>query len=87
MDHYSSDVLACPSELWGIVSSVHAVVLDLTGVTPGAARQVTCVWHSVLRRVRQRRWQLALPPLSQLFAVLLRTSEGLRMRVRRGVSL
>ena len=70
-----SDVLASPSELWGIVSSIHDVVLDLAGATSSAACRVT------------RAWRLALPPLSQLFAVLLCTSEGLRMRVRRGVSL
>ena len=33
----SDDVLASPSELWGIVSSVHDVVLDLAGATSGAA--------------------------------------------------
>ena len=34
----SGDVLASLSELWGIVSSVHDVALDLTGVTPGVTR-------------------------------------------------
>ena len=58
------DVLASPSKLWGIVSSIHDVALDLTGVTPGAARQVTHAGHSVLCRARRRRWRLALPPLS-----------------------
>ena len=77
----SSDVLASPSELWGIVSSIQDVALDLTGTTLGAAHQVMHVWRSVLRRACQRRWQLALLPLSQLFTVLLCMSEGLRMRV------
>ena len=81
------NVLASPSELRGIISSVQDVALDLIGATPGAARRVTRVWRSVLRRACQRRWQLALPPLSQLFAVLLRISGGLRTRVPRGVSL
>ena len=83
----SGDVLASPSELWGIVSSVHDVALDLTGVTPSTAHRVMRVWRNVLRRAHQRTWQLALPPLSQLFAVLLRMSNGLRTRVRKGVSL
>ena len=81
------DVLTGPSELWGIGPPVHGVALDLTGATPGAARRATRMWRSVLRRARQHRWQLALPPLLQLFAMLLCTSEVLRTRVRRGVSL
>ena len=48
----SGDVLASPSELWGIVSSIHDVVLDLAGATSSAACRVT------------RAWRLALPPLS-----------------------
>ena len=83
----NDDVLASPSELWGVVSSIHDVALDLTGVTSGAARQVMPVWHNVLHRARQHRWQLALSPLSQLFTMLLCMSEGLRTRVQRGVSL
>ena len=49
--HRSGDVLASPSELWGIVSSIHDVALDLTGVTLGTALWVTHMWRSVLRRV------------------------------------
>jgi len=64
----SGDVLASLSELWGIVSSIHDVALDLTGVTTGAAHRVTRAWRSVLRRARRRRWRLVLPPLSQVFA-------------------
>ena len=60
---HSSDVLASLSELRGVVPPVQDVVLDLTGVTPGAAHQVTCVRCSVLRRACRRRWQLVLPPL------------------------
>ena len=45
----SGDVLASLSELWGIISSVQNVALDLTGAIPGAARRVTLVWRSVLR--------------------------------------
>ena len=33
----SGDVLASPSELWGIVPPVHDVASDLASVTPGAA--------------------------------------------------
>ena len=60
----SGDVLASPSELWGIVPPVHDVALDLMGVTSGAARRVMRPWHSVLRRACRRRWRLVLPPLS-----------------------
>ena len=63
--HYrGGDVLASLSELWGIVPLVHDVVLDLTGVTSGTAHRVTRMGHSVLHRVRRRRWRLVLPPLS-----------------------
>ena len=58
------DVLASPSELWGIVPSVHDVVLDLVGVTPGTARWDMRTGRSVVRRARRRTWWLVLPPLS-----------------------
>ena len=51
----SSDVLANPSELWGIIPPVHDVALDLTGVTPAAAGRVLRAWRSVLRRARRHR--------------------------------
>ena len=35
---HGGDVLASPSELWGIVPPIHDVALDLVGVTTGAAR-------------------------------------------------
>ena len=44
--HRSGDVLASPSELWGIVPPVHDVTLDLAGVTPSTARRVTHTWRS-----------------------------------------
>ena len=44
----SGNVLASPSELWGIASPVHDVVLDLVGATTDAAHRVTRVWCSVL---------------------------------------
>ena len=40
---YGGDVFASLSELWGIVSSMQDVALDLMSVTPGAARRVTRV--------------------------------------------
>ena len=46
--HRSGDVLAGPSELWGIVASMHNVELDLAGTTPGAARRVTRTGHIVV---------------------------------------
>ena len=61
---HRGDVLTSLSELWGIISSVHDVALDLAGVTPGAASRVMRTWRSVLRREHRRRWRLALPPLS-----------------------
>ena len=73
--HRSSDVLASSSELRGVVPSIQDVTLDLTGVTPSAARWVA------------RMWRLALSPLSLLLVVLLRTRQGLHTGVRRGVSL
>ena len=60
---YRGDVLASPSELWGIVPPVDDVALNLAGVTLGVTRRVTRVWRSVLRRACQRRWRLAPPPL------------------------
>ena len=53
--HRGGDVLASLSKLSGIVPSILDVVLDLVGMTLGAARRVTRVW---------RMWRLALPPLS-----------------------
>ena len=44
----SGDVLANPSELWGVVPPINDVALDLAGATPGAAHWVTHAWHSVL---------------------------------------
>ena len=63
--HYrGGDVLIGPSELWGIVPPVHGVVLDPTGVTPGAARRSTRTGRSVVRRVRWRNQWLMQPLLS-----------------------
>ena len=50
-----SDVLAIPSELWGIIPPIDDVALNLAGVTPGSAHRVTRTG---------RRWRLVLPPLS-----------------------
>ena len=58
------DVLASPSELWGIVPPIDDVPLNLVGATSGVARRVTRAWRSVLCRARRRRWWLVLPPLS-----------------------
>ena len=44
----SGDVLASPSELWGIIPSVDYVVLDLTGATLSTTCGVMCVWRSML---------------------------------------
>ena len=47
--HYrSGDVLASPSELWGVVPLIHDVVLDLAGPPPGIARQVMRMGRNVL---------------------------------------
>ena len=63
--HYrGGDVLASPSELWGIFPPIHDVALDLVGATPGAAHWVTRTGRSVVCRAHRRRWQLVLPPLS-----------------------
>ena len=59
-----SDVLIGPSELWGIVPPVHGVVLDPTGVTPGAARRSTRMGRSVVRRALWHSWWLVQPLLS-----------------------
>ena len=61
---HSRNVLAGPSELWGIVPLIHDVVLDLAGVAPGATRRVMCMRRNVLYRMRWRRRRLVLPPLS-----------------------
>ena len=44
----SGDVLASPSELWGIIPLVHDVMLDLAGTTPGFACQVMRKGRNVL---------------------------------------
>ena len=58
------DVLTSPSELWGIVSPIHDVALDLAGATLGAASWVTRMGRSMLHQARRRRWRLVLLPLS-----------------------
>ena len=50
----SGDVLASPSELWGIVLLVDDVALDLAGTTLGAARRVTRMGRNVPHRMRRR---------------------------------
>ena len=60
----SGDILAGPSELWGVVPLVHDVVLDLAGVTLGAARRIMRMGRNVLHRARRHRWWLVLPSLS-----------------------
>ena len=62
--HRSGDVLPSPSELWGIVPPIDDVALNLVGVTPGAARRVTCMGRIMVCRARRRRWRLVLLPLS-----------------------
>ena len=59
----SGDVLTGPSELWGIGPPVYGVALDLTGVTPGAARWSMRTGRSVVRRARWRRQRLVQPLL------------------------
>ena len=61
---HRGDVLASPSEMWGIVPPIDDVALNLAGVTPGAAHQVTSMGCSVLHRAHRRRWRLVLPPLT-----------------------
>ena len=51
----NGNVLAGPSELWGIVPLVHDVMLDLAGTAPGATRRVMCMRRNVLHRMRRRR--------------------------------
>ena len=58
------DVLTSPSELWGIVSPVDDVALNLASATPGAAHRVTRTGRIVGCLARQHRWRLVLPPLS-----------------------
>ena len=82
-----SDVLASPSELWGIIPPVDDVVLYPTSATPPAACRVPRMGRIMVRRARRCRWWLVLSPLSLLLAMLLRTREGLRTRVRRGLGL
>ena len=48
----SGDVLASPSELWGVIPLVHDVVLDLMGATPSAVRRSARSGRSVARRAR-----------------------------------
>ena len=59
----SGNVLAGPSELWGIIPLIHDVMLDLAGAAPGATRRVMCMRRNVLHRMCQRRRRLVLPPL------------------------
>ena len=49
---HGSNVLAGPSELWGIVPLIHDVMLDLAGVTLGATRRVMRMGRNVLYRMR-----------------------------------
>ena len=59
----SGDVLASPSELWGVIPLNHDVALDLAGMTLSAAHRVMCMGHDVLHRACQHRWWLVLLPL------------------------
>ena len=52
---HSGDVLASPSELWGVIPLVHDVALDLAGTTLSAARWVTRMGRNVLPRVRRHK--------------------------------
>ena len=83
----SSDILVGSGELWDIVPLVHDVVLDLTSATPGTTRRAMRMGRNVPHGPCRRRWRLALPPLSLFLGVRLCRREGLRMRVRRGMSL
>ena len=64
------DVLTGPSELRGIGPPIHGVALDLTGVTPGAARRSMRMGRSVVRRARWRSRWLVQPLLSWFLTVL-----------------
>ena len=61
---HSDDVLASPSELWGVVPLLHDVALDLAGVTPGTAHRVMRMGHNMLHQAHRCRWWLVLLPLS-----------------------
>ena len=54
----SSDVLASPGKLMGVIPSVQYVTLDLMGMTSSATRRVTRMWSSVMRWGCRRRWWL-----------------------------
>ena len=60
----SSDVLASPSELWGVIPLIHDVTLDLAGMTLGGALGIMCMGRNVLHRRRRCRRRLTLPSLS-----------------------
>ena len=47
---HRGNVLASPSELWGIIPPVDDVALNLADVTPGAACRVTCKGHNMLHQ-------------------------------------
>ena len=47
----SGNVLAGPSELWGIIPLIHDVVLDLASVASGATRRVMCMQRNVLHQM------------------------------------
>jgi len=53
--HHRGDVLASLSELWGMVSPVDDVALNLAGATPGTARRVMRTGRNVVCRARRRR--------------------------------
>ena len=59
----SGDVLASPSELWGVIPLVHDVVMDLAGATSGSTHRVVRMGRNVLHREHRRRQWLVLPPL------------------------
>ena len=54
--HYrSSNVLASPSELWGIIPLIRDVTLDLAGAAPSAARRVSRMGRNMLHWARRCR--------------------------------
>jgi len=61
---HGDDVLIGLSELWGIIPPVHGVVLDPTGVTPGAVCRSMRTERSVGRRACWRSRRLVQPLLS-----------------------